>query len=94
LRVEESIKILKLNEHDALPSERRRVWQTTSKLIEKFLDAKSKYNAKTNPAPRVTMEETARQLREMTRANAELSMVAIWCAKFRADERILHLVTG
>lgn len=44
-RVEVSIERLKLNAHDALPQERRRIWQEVSTAIEVYLDA----NPNTSP---------------------------------------------
>ncbi|HVT88773.1 MAG TPA: hypothetical protein VHD56_07980 [Tepidisphaeraceae bacterium] len=92
-RVEESIKRLKLNDHDALPTERRRLWQMMSKIIGEFLDAKQKYNPKTNPMVKATIEEKARQIRDLTRPDAELSAVARWCVLFRNDGRLSRLIS-
>jgi hypothetical protein len=91
-RVNESIKRLKLNDHDALPQERRRVWQRVSEESDAYLDAKSKYRPGINPAPAATIEEKARRIWEMTREDAELSAVAIWCLRFRNDPGLLKLV--
>jgi uncharacterized protein (TIGR02646 family) len=92
-RVDESIKRLKLNDHDALPTERRRLWQKMSTIISEFLDAKQKYNPQTNPMVKVTIEEKARQIRELTRPEAELSAVARWCVLFRNDGRLSRLIS-
>lgn len=91
-RVEESINRLKLNEHDALPQERRRVWQQVSREIDAYLDAKAKYRPGVNPAPEQKVEEKLRRIRELTREDAELSAVALWCVRFRNDARLLRLV--
>lgn len=92
-RVQVSIERLKLNDHDALPQERRRVWQIVSKEIDGYLDAKSKYSPGINPTPRERMEERLRRIRELTRADAELSTVALWCVRFRNDAKLLRLVS-
>ncbi|MCC5834351.1 MAG: hypothetical protein JJU20_06430 [Opitutales bacterium] len=92
-RVEESIKRLKLNEHDALPQERRKVWQQVSDAIEGYLEAKSRYKPGLNPAPATTMEEKLRFIQRCTREDAELSSVAIWCIRFRNDAKLLRLVS-
>src|SRR5205085_1566866 len=50
-RVRVSIERLKLNDHDALPAERRRVWNEVKTTIELYLAAKSKFRPGINPAP-------------------------------------------
>jgi len=92
-RVNVSIERLKLNDHDALPDERRRVWDTVQNAIEAYLDAKSKYRAGINPAPAEKAEEKLRQIRAMTKENAELSQVALWCVRFHDDPKLLRLVS-
>lgn len=93
-RVRISIDRLKLNDHDALPQERRRVWQKVSKEIDGYLEAKSKYRPGINQAPQETMEERLRRIKELTRPDAELSAVALWCIRFRNDPRLLRLVAS
>ena len=88
-----SIDRLKLNDHDALPQERRRVWQKVSNEIDGYLEAKSKYRPGINQAPQETMEERLRRIKELTRPDAELSAVALWCIRFRNDPRLLRLVS-
>ncbi|NQV28719.1 MAG: hypothetical protein HQ518_30570 [Rhodopirellula sp.] len=92
LRVERSIEWLKLNEHDDLPEERRKVWQEVSQAIDAYLEAKKAYRPGINPAPAETMEQQLREIRKKTREKAELSSVAIWCVRFRNDDRLLRLV--
>lgn len=91
-RVRESIERLKLNEHDALPAERRRVWQTVTREIDAYLAAKSTYRPGKNPAPRATMEAKARRIVELTRPDAELSAVARWCVRFRNERDLARLL--
>lgn len=90
-RVRISVERLKLNDHDALPAERRRVWQDVTGAIEVFLTAKAAYHPKTNPAPKVTMDERARFLFGKTRKEAELSSVARWCLLLRNDPDLSRL---
>jgi len=90
-RVDVSVKQLKLNEHDALPAARRTVWQAMTRAIDGFLDAKSKYRPGINPSPKAVMEEKLLQIREMTKPEAELSSVALWCLRFRNDPQLLRL---
>lgn len=92
-RVEESSKRLKLNEHDALPAERRRIWQAMTKAINDFLDAKKKYHPRINPMVKVTIEERAREIRQLTRPDAELSAVARWCVLFRNNVLLSRLIS-
>lgn len=92
-RVKLSIERLKLNEHDALPQERRRIWREVSNCIEGYYDAKSKYRPGINPTPADRIEEKIRQIRAYTRSDAELSAVALWCVRFRNDAQLLRLVT-
>lgn len=91
-RVKMSIERLKLNDHDALPAERRRVWQQVTQVIEKYLKAKLAYRPGINPSPKETMEDALRQLYKWTREDAELSSVARWCIEFRNDPKLLNLV--
>ncbi len=92
-RVEESIKRLKLNDHDALPEARRAVWQEMTRAIDSFLKAKETYHPGINPALKTKMEESARIIREKTRPEAELSSVARWCIRFSQNEQLLRLVS-
>jgi hypothetical protein len=92
-RVKASIERLKLNDHDALPQERRRVWQTVTEAIEGYFDAKSKYRPGINPVPAEKMAEKLRQIKALTKENAELSTVALWCVRFRNDPKLLRLVS-
>ncbi|MCF7962632.1 MAG: hypothetical protein K9M08_17980 [Pirellula sp.] len=92
LRAEKSIEWLKLNEHDDLPEERRKVWQKISRLLEEYYIAKAAYKPGINPAPYNTMKEKLREIKERTRADAELSVTAMWCVEFRNDRELHRLV--
>lgn len=93
-RVEVSIQRLKLNEHDELPEERRKVWRKTSNAIKSFLDAKKSFNPTLNPLPKVTMEAKAREIYELTRPDAQLSSVARWCVLLRNDVTLSRLMSS
>lgn len=93
-RVNVSIERLKLNEHDALPEERRKVWQRVTRAIDGFLQAKAAYRPGINPTLKERMEQNLRTIHELTRENAELSTVAVWCVRFRNDPQLLSLVGG
>lgn len=90
-RVRVSIERLKLNDHDELPAERRKVWQDVTGAIEAFLKAKAAFHPKMNPAPKVTMDEKAKFIRSKTRPETELSSVARWCLLFRNDPDLARL---
>ena len=92
LRVEKSIEWFKLNDHDDLPEERRKVWQEVSLAVDEYLRAKKAYRPGINPVPKETMEQRLREIRKRTREDAELSSVALWCLRFRNDERLIRLV--
>lgn len=91
LRVNETIKRLKLNEHAALAEERRKIWQTVSREIELYLAAKSRCATGGNPAAKQKVSEHLRHIRSMTRRDAELSSVARWCLLFRNDQQLSKL---
>jgi uncharacterized protein (TIGR02646 family) len=91
-RVEETIRCLKLNEHEALPQERQKVWQRVALEIEKFQRAKSRCGVGGNPAAKQKASEHARNIRAMTRESEELSAVAKWCVLFRNDDKLSRLV--
>jgi hypothetical protein len=93
LRAEKSIQWLKLNEHDDLPEERRKVWQKISRLLEEYYIAKASYKPGINPSPYNTMKEKLREIKERTRADAELSVTAMWCVEFRNDPELHRLVS-
>lgn len=91
-RVEESRKRLKLNEHDDLPEARREVWQKMSRLIERYLQAKSRCRSNCNPGSEAKVRDCLRQMKAMLKHDVELSSVARWCILFRNDPRLLKLV--
>jgi hypothetical protein len=90
-RVRVSIERLKLNDHDALPNERRRVWQAVDCAIDAYLKAKASLRPG-NPGAVVVCREKAQQILRMTRGDAELSSVAKWCLRFRNDTELLKLI--
>jgi hypothetical protein len=91
-RVEETIKRLKLKEHEALTQERQKVWQRMSFEIEKYQSFKAGCATGGNPVARARASEHARNIRAMTRETQELSAVAKWCVLFRNDNQLSRLV--
>lgn len=90
-RVDETIKRLKLNEHEVLTEARKKIWQKVSREIEQFQSAKSRCAAGGNPAAREKACQHALNIRTMTREEAELSTVAKWCLLFRNDPQLSRL---
>lgn len=91
-RVEETIKRLKLNEHEALTEQRRTVWQTMSRHIEQYQTAKSKCAGGNNPAAKGMLKERLKNITAMMNETAELSSVAKYCVLFRNDQQLIRLL--
>ena len=92
-RVNESIKRLKLNEHDDLPKERRKVWQKVSQAIELYLKFKSRTGSGKNVGAENRLREQIRIIKSSIGEEAELSSVAKWCLLFRNDPQLNRLAT-
>jgi len=92
-RVDETIKRLKLNEHEDLPTERQKIWQKMAREIEKYERAKSRCGAGNNPAAKEKLRQHARNIKLMTKECEELSAVAKWCVLFRNDQKLAKLVS-
>jgi len=90
VRVKRTVERLKLTEHQALAEERRKVWQNTTKLINKYLQALS--DVRTSAAARERVKSTAREIVCLTKPEAELSSVAKWCIRLRNDPQLSRLV--
>lgn len=92
-RVDETIKRLKLNEHEALTEERRKVWNRMHRAIEQYKTAKSRCGTGGNPAAKQRVRDTLQDIKAMTHHDAELSAVAKWCVLFRNDPQLARLVS-
>lgn len=90
IRVKRTVERLKLTEHEALAEERRKVWQDTTKLINKYLKALSE--VRTSSAARERVKTAAREIVCLTKPSAELSSVAKWCVRYHNNAQILRLV--
>lgn len=90
VRVKRTVDRLKLSEHQALAEERRKVWQNTTKLINKYLQALAE--AGTSAAARERVKSAARDIVCLTKPEAELSAVAKWCVRLRNDPQLSRLV--
>lgn len=90
VRVRRTVDRLKLSEHQALAEERRKVWQNTTKLINKYLQALAEM--RTCAAARERAKATARDIVVLTKPDAELSSVAKWCVRLRNDPQLSRLV--
>jgi len=91
-RVEVTAERLKLNEHPALPEERRKVWAKVSGLIAIYQRNIARCRNGGNETAKQKAKEAAQQVYEMTRPAAELSAVARWCVLFRNDQKLARLV--
>lgn len=92
-RVDETISRLKLNEHEALTEERRKVWNRVDRAIEQYQTAKSRCRNGGNPAAKQKLHECVKFIRSFARHDAELSAVAKWCVLFRNDPQLSRLVS-
>lgn len=90
-RVEQTALRLKLNEHDQLPEERRKIWAKTTRLLNQYLHEKSRCTAGNNLVARQKMADAAKIVHEMTRPTTALSLVARWCVEFRNDPQLARL---
>lgn len=90
VRVKRTVERLKLTEHQALSEERRKVWQKTTNLINKYLKALSE--ARTSAAARERVRATARDIVCLIKPDAELSAVAKCCIRFRNDDQLSRLL--
>jgi hypothetical protein len=90
VRVRRTVDRLKLSEHQALAEERRKVWQNTTKLINKYLQALTE--ARTCKAAQERVKAAARDIVCLTKPEAELSAVAKWCVRLRKDPQLSRLV--
>lgn len=92
-RVEETIKRLKLNEHETLTEQRRAIWQTMSRHIEQYQSAKSKCADGNNPAAKGTLRAILENIKSMSDETAELSSVAKYCVLFRNNPQLNKLLS-
>lgn len=90
-RVEQTIERLKLNEHNNLAEERRKIWQRVTFEIDEFLAARSRYSPG-NPVVKEKLEAHGKRIRELSRESSELSAVAKCCALFSNDRHVAKLV--
>lgn len=90
-RALETIKRLKLNEHEPLSEERRRIWQEVAKEIKKYRDALARCENGGNPAAREKVCEAVKNLRKRVDRRSELSSVAVDCIRSSTDPKLLRL---
>lgn len=89
VRVKRTVERLKLTEHPALTEERRKVWQKTAKLLDKYQKALSK--VPTSAAARQEVKATACEI-VLTKPESELSAVAKWCIRFSNNPALQRLI--
>jgi hypothetical protein len=90
VRVKRTVERLKLTEHQALAEERRKVWQKTAKLIDKYEQAVA--NGATSAAARQVVKDAACAIATLTKPDAELSAVAKWCIRLRNKPELQRLI--
>lgn len=91
-RVDETIKRLKLNEHNDLAEARRKVWLKVSQEIDEYLKYKARCVNGGNPVAQEKVRNHCVNIRNMTLPEAELSSVARWCVMYRNDPQLSRLV--
>ncbi len=90
VRVTRTVERLKLAEHQALAEQRRKVWQKTAKLPDKYQHALAK--AATSAAARQEVKATACEITSLTKPESELSAVAKWCIRFGNKPALQRLI--
>jgi len=90
VRVKRTVERLKLTEHQALAEERRKVWQTTAKLLDKYQRALAR--VRTSAAALNEVKTTAREITSLTKPEAEFSAVAKWCIRFSNQPALQRLI--
>jgi len=90
IRVRRTVERLKLTEHQALTEQRRKVWQRVSGYINDYQRGLSE--AQSSIAARERARTAASEIRNLTKANAELSAVAKWCIWLSNDPKLSRLV--
>lgn len=90
IRVKRTVERLKLTEHFPLDEERRKIWQTTTRLVNKYQQALA--DMRTSATARERVKSAAREIACMTKSDAELSSVAKWCIRLCNDQRLLRLL--
>ncbi|MDD2898368.1 MAG: hypothetical protein PHI31_06610 [Desulfuromonadaceae bacterium] len=93
VRVQRTVERLKLTEHQALSEERRKVWQRANRAIKNYYQAKNESTSFHAAGARELLRQSAMQIAELTKANAELSSVARWCVLLRNDPQLARLVS-
>lgn len=90
VRVRRTVDRLKLTEHQILAEERRKVWQKTAKLLDKYQSALAK--AATSAAARQEVKAAACEITSLTKPESELSAVAKWCIRFSNQPCLQRLI--
>jgi hypothetical protein len=90
VRVRRTVDRLKLTEHQLLAEERRKVWQKTAKLLDKYQRALAK--AATSAAARHEVKSVACEITSLTKPESELSAVAKWCIRYSNQPSLQRLI--
>ena len=92
MRVEETAKRLKLNEHTNLAEERRKICQKLKNLADKYEEETAKQVKGVNPTAKQKAEDALRKIREMVASEEELSSVARCFLALKNDPRLTRLI--
>ncbi|MGB3225455.1 MAG: hypothetical protein WBB23_21885 [Desulforhopalus sp.] len=93
IRVEESIERYKLNDHDALPSARRIVWNDVTNAVETYKKYKSRLGTGSNVGAAQRLREQVRKIHGFLQEDAQLSSVAKWCLLTKNDDQLTRLIS-
>lgn len=92
IRVDETIKRLKLNQHNELAEARRKIWQKINFEINQYQKFKARCTKSGNPAAKAKVLEHCRNIKKLTAYDAELSSVAKWSVLYRNDQQLSRLI--
>lgn len=92
IRVEETAKRLKLNEHNLLAEERRKIWQSMHRLTKKYELFTARLAKGNNPGVMQKAEATAKQIKKMISPSEELASVARCYLALSNNPRLIRLM--
>lgn len=92
MRVKETAKRLKLNEHHLLTEERRKIWQSIHRLAGKYEELTARSAKGGNPGATQKAEATAKRIKEMIAPGEELSSVARCYIALSNNPRLIRLM--
>lgn len=85
-KVDVTIRLLRLNEHEPLVEARRDIWTKCSRYIEQFLDAQAELDK--SQEAQFKFRSAIEHLKELVSESSELSAVAVTCVQKRNIPRL------